>query len=861
MDIIDVAELAILLTARIDDLSKKMDLAKTRITSLQKHTASTSNLMRNSWMRVAGGLAAMGISVYGAIAAIRSAVTTNVEFNKSMTDVLSKTQATSSEMTRMEEIARRMGATTVFTAAQAADAMAGLATMGLKTADDMNNVLEPALNLAAATNISIGQSSEQVVKAIKAFRLEMSDAARVANVLAAAHVNSTATVDVLREAFKYAGPVAGDLGQSIEDVSAIAANFTNIGLEASQAGTAYRMVMARLTKAFKENGEASGEAGKILASHGFTQEKMAALLPKPIELMQELKKAQLGNAESIQVYGVRAKFAFSGLVDLSDQIGILRDKITGTNAAQEIAAIQLTSIWGKARILNSVYQELTLTIGDKLVPFVKTLLDVLAESITSLTKNKQNMDVLIGIIRVLATVFIRAGQIIANVASILKFLGTGFSILHRVITNLLPTFGKYGESLTSDILNPTLAFAKLIMNNVLPALEKLHKTMSKDDWDTTTVEDLKDAYKTMSQELITNSINAERLVDSLSKVGQTGSFFDNVIKAQERVKELSQQVEDANAQTSQTYSDKEAELLTKILELENYKVDAKRNALNRELKDLEAAGVRKELLTRYEANKILEIRASLAKDQLSSLQKMDTYERASAADKVSMLQALLANHKGNALARLEIEEELAGVIKDKNKEAMQQLNDYIQGPLTEGFTSFFKSVWEGTANSQKFFESFGKAMAKSILNALAKIAEGYAAAAIGQAASKGLVGMVIEQPAIIAAASAAAILHGLAASFAKGGIVGSEGLAVVGDTPNLQPEVIAPLDKLQEMLLTPRVTDGISTSTAFEELSDKSEKPNVTVVIRPTFSTASPAEARRFGEEIVRLLQSQGWRK
>jgi TP901 family phage tail tape measure protein len=857
---VEVAELAILLTARIGDLEKKIDRANVRVTGMQNHFKKASTAMRAGFLKMVGVLATLGVSIFGAIALVRSMVRTNVEFNKSMQDVLAKTQATSEELKAMTDIAREMGSTTIFSASQSAEAMAGLATMGLKTADTMRNVLKPSLDLAAATNMSIADSSLLVVKTIKAFRLEMSDAAKVANVLAAAHVNSTATVDVLREAFKFAGPVAGDLGQSLEDVTAIAANFTNIGLEASQAGTAYRMVMARLTKAFKENGEASGETGRILEEHGFTHKKMAELLPKPIELMKELRKAQLGNSEAIQVYGTRAKFAFSGLVELAGGIELLRDKITGTNTAAEIAAIQLDSIWGKSKIVKSVFEELSITLGDRIIPFVKDFLDILAKMITEFTENSDNIDNLINGFSGFASLVIKTAQTIANVSANLKFLSVVLGVISKQAGESAPkSFSIFKSSIITDAINPVMTFTKLITQSTIPAIKLLKSGMG-EKWDESPIAKIEAAYNELQDTMSINALTADTLIHSLSKVGEVGGI-QKEIESQAKLKELLKGNSDTAAAAVAAKTQAEIDLNIKILQLEGKKTEAFKANLDKEVAALRKAKVTELDIQRFTVAKTNDFRKQLVKDQVSSLKQMETFENASAADRVSMLTSLADQYRDNAVVRLEIEQELTKAVTEMNKEALETINEYLTGPLTEGFTTMFQGIIEGTGTAAKTLESFGKAMAKAVLNSLAKIAEGYALAAIGKAASGGIIGMIIDQPAIIAAAVASAALRGLAASFAQGGIVGSPGLAMVGDTANKSPEVIAPLDKLQEMLFQPRVTESGVTSTVDATSPLAADAPNVTVVFKPTFSSATPSEARRFGEIVTRVLQDQGWKK
>ena len=142
-----------------------------------------------------------------------AAVGAGMSFDASMSNVyglMSSLDLTESQMEALRDTAREMGATTKFSASEAADAMGYMALAGW---DDQQVIagLPGVLNLAAAANMDLAKASDIVTDTMTPFGMAAEEAARAADVFAYAQANSNTTVEGLGEAMKYAAPTATPL--------------------------------------------------------------------------------------------------------------------------------------------------------------------------------------------------------------------------------------------------------------------------------------------------------------------------------------------------------------------------------------------------------------------------------------------------------------------------------------------------------------------------------------------------------------------------------------------------------------------------------------------------------------------------
>lgn len=154
--------------------------------------------------------------------------------------------ATSTAMSILTAKAKEMGEKTKFSAAESADAFTYMSMAGWKTADMLEGI-EGIMMLAAASGEDLATTSDIVTDALTAFGQGAEQSGRLADIMAAASSNANTNVSMMGETFKYAAPVAGALGYSMEDTALAIGLMANAGIKGSQAGTSLRSMMSRLS--------------------------------------------------------------------------------------------------------------------------------------------------------------------------------------------------------------------------------------------------------------------------------------------------------------------------------------------------------------------------------------------------------------------------------------------------------------------------------------------------------------------------------------------------------------------------------------------------------------------------------------
>jgi TP901 family phage tail tape measure protein len=150
------------------------------------------------------------------------------------------------------DTARKVGATTEFTATQAAEGMRFLAKAGWEVNASMK-ALPSFVNLATASEMEFARAADIATDVMGAFRLKSNDATenlkqlvRVNDVLSKAVNMSNIDMEDLFETIKFAGPIAKTAGVSLEQFSAMAAFIGGAGIKGSMGGTALRTMFLNL---------------------------------------------------------------------------------------------------------------------------------------------------------------------------------------------------------------------------------------------------------------------------------------------------------------------------------------------------------------------------------------------------------------------------------------------------------------------------------------------------------------------------------------------------------------------------------------------------------------------------------------
>lgn len=417
-------------------------------------TVSNSQMMGESLQGIGKALT-LGVTAPLVGIGIKS-VKTASEFEAAMSQVKAISGATGGDFKRLEDIAMRMGRTTKFTAIESAEALKYMGMAGWKT-DQMIAGLPPIMNLAAASGENLGTVSDIVTDALTAFGLKATDAGRFCDVLAAAATNSNTNVGLMGETFKYAAPVAGALGYSIEDTAVALGLMASSGIKGSQAGTALRSAFTRLVKPTKEVEKGLAMIGlKADDFRGKSLHETIDILRDSFQGLDGDQKAQIAS----MIFGQRAMSGMLGIINASEEDYNKLSKAiqNSSGSAQDMANIMNDNLHGDIVKLQSAIEGAAIAIGKKLSPYIRDLVQKINEWVdwfNELDPATQDLIVKIGIFAAaIGPVVFVLGGFLKHLTDIFEFVGN--------LKGGLKILGKAFEFLTSPVGLVVVAIAAVV---------------------------------------------------------------------------------------------------------------------------------------------------------------------------------------------------------------------------------------------------------------------------------------------------------------------------------------------------------------------------------------------------------------
>ena len=290
-------------------------------------------------------------------------------------------QASASELQRLTEVARNLGATTSFTAVEVANLMTELGRAGFSP-KEIENMTGAVLDLSRATGTDAALSASIMSATLRQFGLGATEATRAADVLTAAANMTNVSVEGLGESLKYAGPVANSLGMSLEDTTAILGVLGNVGIFGSEAGTALRRL-----------GVISAGAGdKLQELFGVSNQDAAGNLKPLITILDEINDVTANMPVAERTKLMAEAFGLLGITSanvLSKSAGGVSDLAAALKTADGVAAKTAkqmdAGLGGSIRIALSAIGETSLAIGDALAPGLQKLVDFIGQVATAVT--------------------------------------------------------------------------------------------------------------------------------------------------------------------------------------------------------------------------------------------------------------------------------------------------------------------------------------------------------------------------------------------------------------------------------------------------------------------------------------------
>jgi TP901 family phage tail tape measure protein len=348
---------------------------------------------------------------------------TATNFQAAMNMVGAVTRATGKEFEEMEELAKEMGATTQFSASQAADAMKFMGMSGMNV-EEIMSALPKVLQLAAAAQLDMGSAADIVTNVMRGYGKEVEELTEVNDVLVNAFTGANVDLRMLGESFKYAGPIAKGAGLDFEVTAALIAKMGDAGIQGSMAGTAMRGMLLRLQNPTKKASDLLHELGIEMAKSGTKAEKEGA--KGVFDLIDVVKQMEEKGATAAQIAKIVGDRAGPGLAVLVQQGTVSLEKfikmLKESGRAARVAEGQMKGLPGAFKLLASSFEAVQLAIMDtEFGKGVEELVRYLADLLRHLAKVKPET---LAIGAAFGTFLVALGPVLIGLGLLIKSLGT-----------------------------------------------------------------------------------------------------------------------------------------------------------------------------------------------------------------------------------------------------------------------------------------------------------------------------------------------------------------------------------------------------------------------------------------------------
>lgn len=379
--------------SRLASQSEKIVRAQQRLQ--QSKGALGASKSRLSWGNMKGELMASATLGLALAAPIKVAA----NFEQAMARVGAVSGATGKDFELLQGQARQLGRDTQFTSMQAANSQEMLARAGFKT-NEIMAAMPGLLNMAAAEGMDLAQGADIAASTLRGFGLQADQMGRVADVLAKASSASNTSIAGLGESMKYVSTVAAGLNIPLEDTTAMLGIMGNAGIKGSQAGTALRSALLRLSKEPKQ----VETALKTLGVAARDSQGRLRTMPSLMKALGEKMKG-MGEADQMEhlskIFGAEASAGMLALMKASetgDWEELTKQLKAAEGAAASMAERMNATAQGAMKRLGSATESLMIDVGNVLLPTFTNGVETLAKFAGGLSELAQRFPVVTKVI-------------------------------------------------------------------------------------------------------------------------------------------------------------------------------------------------------------------------------------------------------------------------------------------------------------------------------------------------------------------------------------------------------------------------------------------------------------------------------
>lgn len=358
----------------IDQFTKPSQETLKAMRKMSSEAKATGKSIKSAGDTIANAGSTMTKSVTAPIAGVGiAAVKTAADYESAMSNVQAITGATGDDFKKLTKLGKDLGASTAWSAQECAEAMQYTGMAGWTAKENIDG-LKGILDLASASGTDLARTSDIMTDAISAFGYKASDSAKFADVMTKACTSANVSVDTLGESYKYCGAICGTMGYSIDEVTTSLAVMGNMGIKGSQAGTALKNAISNMAAPTKNMQAAMKDLGISIVNQDGSMKSWGDVIKNLQGSFKGLTQDQQA-AYAKQLFGKESMAGMLAIINTStSDYNALADSIKNSGgAANDAAQTQLNNLNGQLTLLKSALEGAAITIGDKLLPYTKSM--------------------------------------------------------------------------------------------------------------------------------------------------------------------------------------------------------------------------------------------------------------------------------------------------------------------------------------------------------------------------------------------------------------------------------------------------------------------------------------------------------
>ena len=334
-------------------------------------------------MKAAAAASAAATAAVAGFAA--TSVKTGMEFDSAMSQVAATMGKTTDEIQELRDFAQEMGATTAFSATQAAEALNFMALAGYDAETSMA-MLPNVLNLAAAGTMELQDASDMVTDAQSALGLTLEQTAAMVDQMAAASSKSNTNVAQLGEAILTVGGTAQYMAGGTQELNTVLGVLADNGIKGAEGGTHLRNMLLKLASP-------TADATKLLNNLGVQVFDAQGNMRSFTEIFPELNAAMSSLTDQERLDAMATLFNSRDIASATALLGTTTERWEelgaaigdSAGAAEQMAKTQLDNLKGDITLFKSAMEGAQIALSDQLTPSLREFVQFGSEGLSELT--------------------------------------------------------------------------------------------------------------------------------------------------------------------------------------------------------------------------------------------------------------------------------------------------------------------------------------------------------------------------------------------------------------------------------------------------------------------------------------------